>query len=443
MAQVVKHVISSQNFLAGLLSLPHYAELRVKQLDRLLSIFRGTKLTLEQAGTVLNVLDERLWDVDSLGRLKSALADQTVDETEDAVARAKCQDYSALPLYVSEDLWLCFEKAESIEEREKALELACELAAQLGLRNPTEETCAVLYVLAFTMHPMAVVYDCEKLALLQKWKPIIKRHLKKYPVIGESLKVLPVKVEECPAIYIRGAFPHGWKCAKPHSKTLEDVLRLGRTWPLRVTRTFAAASKATSMQMPSPSVQTDVLGVAAAVARQTSLAVAQALVSQEEVPGLKILKPLPETRPSKPASVLAAILDKDPEPSALSSKAADKEAGAQEMIDALCADLEKEKQEKEQSKKGPDLVKKKGKKPKAKAGAKMKRPAAASACLRRPAAAAMPSQRGGLDLDPDPRRSALLNRIPKQIRLRFAGGCSRCRYREFCTTSCWAHRGYT
>ena len=271
MAQILKQVTSSQNFLSGLISLPHFAALRAKQLDRLLGIFRGTKLSVEQAGLVLNALDERLWDADSLGRLKSALADQTLEETEDPEKRAKAQDYAALPFYVSEELWLCLEKAESLEEREKGLQLVCELAAQLGLRNPTEETCAVLYVLAFTMHPMVVVYDCEKVALLQKWKPVMKRYLKKFPMSVEGLKMLPEKVAECPAMFMRVAYPNGWTSAKPKGKTLEQVLQLARTWPLRTTHTFASSSKIPEKAIPVGN--SDMLGMAAAVARQTSLAV--------------------------------------------------------------------------------------------------------------------------------------------------------------------------
>jgi hypothetical protein len=123
MAQVVKQVISSQNFLSGLLALPQYAELRAKQVERLLVIFRGSKLSLDQAGPVLKVLDERIWDCESLGRLKSALADQTVEEINDPEKRAKAQDYSALPFYVPEDLWLCLEKVACAEEREKRCNL--------------------------------------------------------------------------------------------------------------------------------------------------------------------------------------------------------------------------------------------------------------------------------------------------------------------------------
>ena len=63
----------------------------------------------------------------------------------------------------------------------------------------------------------------------------------------------------------------------------------------------------------------------------------------------------------------------------------------------------------------------------------LKRPAAA---LKRPAAAAVALQ------EPDPKRAAVLKIIPAELLERYAGGCSRCYNRKFCTVSCWARRGY-
>ena len=50
MAQVQKQIVSSQNFLAGLTSLAHFAELRRKQADRLDCVLRKNFFTVEQAG---------------------------------------------------------------------------------------------------------------------------------------------------------------------------------------------------------------------------------------------------------------------------------------------------------------------------------------------------------------------------------------------------------
>ena len=106
----------------------------------------------------------------------------------------------------------------------------------------------------------------------------------------------------------------------------------------------------------------------------------------------------------------------------------------QAMIDKIRADLEAEKSAKRGKEKEPLPTKKKnsgGKKgPK---NSVLKRPASA---LKRPAAAAVSLQ------EPDPKRAALLKRIPAELLERYAGGCSRCYHRKFCTVSCWGRRGY-
>ena len=86
-------------------------ELRLKQLDRLLGLISKTDLSLEQAGPVISSLDPQIWDVDSLGKLKPALADQTTEPTEgDSEKRVKQQDYTSLLKYLTEDWWLFWRK---------------------------------------------------------------------------------------------------------------------------------------------------------------------------------------------------------------------------------------------------------------------------------------------------------------------------------------------
>ena len=62
--------------------MPHYGELRQKQLVRLLDLISKVSLTLEQSGSILASLDSRIWDGVSLQRLKSSLADQTVEASD-------------------------------------------------------------------------------------------------------------------------------------------------------------------------------------------------------------------------------------------------------------------------------------------------------------------------------------------------------------------------
>ena len=442
MAQIAKQVVASQNFLEGLLSLPHYAELRLKQLERLLALISKASLTLEQSGPIISSLDSRIWDGLSLQRLKSALADKTleVSDAAETEGRVKQQDYTSLPRYLTEEWWLLLEKAESQESKEKALEHVCDLAGKLGLRNGTEETYAFLFLLAFTMHPASLVYDSEKQSLLQKWKPLMKRYLKKHAPLTSVLSILPEKVEECPGMYLRAAFPDGFKAAAPKCKSLTDVFRLGRTWPLRISNVAVAAGKATQPSRDLSQFTASAMGVAAAVARQTSLALSQHLLPARteslSVEGLQEVEKIDKVMSVPPL----ALMDKPPESVAANSKSKPKESDVdpQSMIDSLREDLQAEKQQDQKEKKKTGTKKEKtqkGKKP-------IKKPAAASKVLKRPssmssAAAAMQP------LDPDPERAALLSRIPAHVRSKYVHGCSRCYHRKFCTISCWKRRGYT
>ena len=62
------------------------------------------------------------------------------------------------------------------------------------------------------------------------------------------------------------------------------------------------------------------------------------------------------------------------------------------------------------------------------------RPAAA---LRRPAAATVEGETR------DARRLRLIQeRVPKELQVKFRGGCSKCYFRKGCTLSCWTYRGF-
>ena len=111
---------------------------------------------------MLAALDSNLWDEGSISQLRTLVADQTVTETSDeqAIQRAKQQDFSALPHYLDAEWWRCLETAAGAQQ-EKNCERLCHLAGRLGLTNPTEETCAVLYVLSFALRPGTIIFDCK------------------------------------------------------------------------------------------------------------------------------------------------------------------------------------------------------------------------------------------------------------------------------------------
>ena len=121
MAQIEKQIVSSQKFLNGLASLPHFAELRRKQALRLVTIIRKTSVTVEQSGSILQCLDSSVWDNETMSQLKAALADHTKmeEEIEDKSRRAKQQDYTALPHYLSSEWWRFLEQGKLGEEEKR------------------------------------------------------------------------------------------------------------------------------------------------------------------------------------------------------------------------------------------------------------------------------------------------------------------------------------
>ena len=440
MAQVQKQIVSSQKFLAGLTSLAHYAELRRKQADRLESLIRKNVVTVEQSGSILQCLDDSVWDNETMSKLKAAVADQT-DQTEEVEAssrRARQQDYSALPKYLSPHWWRLLEGA-NMGEEEKTLELLCSFAAKLGLQNPTEETYAFLFLLGGTLHLRNPIYDCEKVKLLTKWKPVMKRHLSRAACPPLRPLLLPDKWEECPDALLRAAYPDGFQPGVPSHQTLEQIMQLGKTWPLRTSNVVAQSRQFGTCAPAASSV--DVIAVASAVAREVSRSVTfqaapSAVAAEPDLPGLKIFSKAvaPDQHQQNQLALMDQIVESEEKPPQKLDPSA---STPQAMIDKIRADLEMEKKAKTTPKEPKEKKNKKTgtKKPVSKK-AMLKRPAAASSVLRRPAAAGLAQQ------EPDPTRRALLELIPTELLQRYAGGCSRCYHRKFCTVSCWGRRGY-
>eukprot|EP00435_Cladocopium_sp_Y103_P055418 s36_g18.t1 len=362
MAQVQKQLIASQKFLVGLTALPQYGEHRGKQLERLLTLIGKSQLSLEQSGAAMDSLDPTIWDEESLSRLKSVIADRTAsDDAEESKAekRAKQHNYSALPHYLDSSWWRRLETAVEIE-KEKNLELLCQLAARLGLSNPTEETYAFLYAMSFALHPGCMIFDCDKLTLPTKWKPVMKRHLRGAPTALVQLRVLPEDVGECPNELLRAAYPDGFSAAMPVHTTFAEVMRLGRTWPLRTTNVAATASKGLSVANVG-SLPLAGGNVIQAVAAATAHAVTSQLVgkdprtSEPELPGFKMLAPRrDEMSKVAPAKQLALMDQEKDAPSSDNST-------AEKMIVALRADLEKEKEQPAKLEKASQQNKKKKK----------------------------------------------------------------------------------
>ena len=458
MAQVQKQLIASQKFLVGLISLPQYGELRGKQLERLMALTRKAKLTIEQSSGVLASLDATLWDESSLSQLKSLVADQTLSDgmEDDSSQRAKQQDFSALPHYLDDAWWRRLETAQG-KEKEKNCELLCQHAARLGLTNPSEETYAYLYALSFAMHPATVIFDCEKLGLLAKWKPIMKRILKVAVRPPLNLLVLPCDVEQCPPELLRAAYPQGFRPGTPSHKTIPEVMQLARTWPLRKTHLTATTSQTTSLSGKLEGGQMmHAMAAATVQAVASQFGALQRADSVPELPGFKILKPPCEaSSASKPKEQLA-LMDGTTQAGGSSSH---EEKTAASMIDALRRDLEEDRKEpSKRSKRAPKAAAKKKNSIKEEKDVKgdadqrltpekpakvcMKRPAAKGK-MKRPAAVAPKKRPSETAEEKEAKRRLLFKRVPKSLQDAYASGCSRCRGRPYCTLSCWYERGYT
>ena len=265
---------------------------------RLEAIIRKSCVTVEQSGSIIHCLDASVWDNETMSQLKAAIADQTRmdEETQEPLRRAKQQDYSALPNYLSSDWWRFLEEGKRGEE-EKRLEVLCMHAGKLGLQHPTEETYAFLFLLGATLHLPTPVFDCEKLKLLNKWKPVMKRHLMRAQSSHGRPLILPQKWEECPEALLRAAYPDGFQPGLPTHKTLEEIMALGKGWPLRSTNVVAlTGAPGLPSSVPSTGSAEAVIAMASVVAREVSKAVTErvlppAAAAEPELPGLKIFQP--------------------------------------------------------------------------------------------------------------------------------------------------------
>ena len=98
MAQVLKEIVSSQKFLNGVKTLPHFEELQRKQLERLKIIVKKHAISVEMAGRIMESFSD-VWSGRVLDELKALIAEQS-ETQEDTSSRAGLQDFTALPGYL-------------------------------------------------------------------------------------------------------------------------------------------------------------------------------------------------------------------------------------------------------------------------------------------------------------------------------------------------------
>ena len=187
------------------------------------------------------MLDEKLWDHESLQQLRQQIADKTEQIPGEAQGRRSLQDFVELPNYLTDSLWqTLLDRKTSGQE---ALELVCQHAALLGLRLPSESTMAMLLTLAYQGQALAMSGKA-KFHLQQKQKPLIRKLLAgPRPLIW--LTPLPAEWTDLPAERRERAFPGGARPA-PIPSGCVDFGGVAKQWPVRNTNRLVCKGDAGS-----------------------------------------------------------------------------------------------------------------------------------------------------------------------------------------------------
>ena len=198
MARFEKQLLASQKFLVSLRSLPQYDDLCEKQLGSVLKALNdGPCLTTSKNADMLGIIDAEIWGPDRSQRLQAAMAfKETAEDVKEArISRRSLQDYTNLPFLMTEELWRCISdcRISSISKEEKLIRLTNH-AAHLGLRCPSEATCAIIFSWVYGERDDGrVLPEQEWFDLLVAKKPLIKKKLNQGPV-SEHLLNLPQTV---------------------------------------------------------------------------------------------------------------------------------------------------------------------------------------------------------------------------------------------------------
>ena len=441
MAQVLKEIVSTQKFLHGVKTLPHYDELQRKQLERLKPIVQKHVISVEMAGRIMESFSD-VWSVGILDELKALVAEQS-ESQEDLASRAGLQDFTALPNYLSKEWW---QKLESRAAGVYKLELLTNFAATLGLKNPTEASYGALVALSFYADNVEAWPESDQVKLLRAHKERMRRWLNKAAAASVRLEILPENPEEIPVSLFAAAFPTG---LIPGSPEIMDKARLRRV--IADFRLRAPKEGMSSMSVLPASGQVDPAALVHAAATLVARVQTQSRQTEVDIPGFRMLEP----RDAKVTVAAPALALEDTKPVAaatqpceakeeLPDKVESETCGPQAAIAALRGELKK----KGKGVPGRNAEVTPSKKPAIRSKAKCKGMARPAACvkkiLKRPAAVAASSSAGSMSEGGyNDRRETLLKKIPKDVLQRYKGGCSRCYHRAFCTLSCWARRGYT
>ena len=432
---------AAQRFLRSVKTLSSYGDIVEKQNAGVLrALNKVVTLSPTQASTWLQQIDETLWKPSHVEGFREAVAAKTTSVVELTTREKLCaQDYSRLPYFLSASLVASVAKDDG--DRDHLMFRVATHAKLLGLRYGTEASKANIVVLAYwsqvKYHGQSLVWMHQK--FIEK-KPTVTKMLTAQAA-NCDLKELPLLVTDLPAELRAQAFTEHDPVTV--AEFAFEVTQMVKAMALRNSHRDVRGSntRVGTPQVSSGSVDGTVVPVDTVVrilsaAKDTTPLVANGstqAVQSGAAGKSQALLALEDGSVSEPP-----VPKQDLE---VSGQAAAPVLTLEEQLVAMRRDSPKEDSTQPKPTKGkgmkrpsakskPSAVKGEGPKsvmkslPKTKAKPKGKAAAKAKATGLTP-------------------REQLLKLIPQRILNKYKKGCSRCRDRPYCTTSCWAKRGYT
>ena len=223
-----KSIAAAQKFLTGLRTLPQFPEIQSRQAANLKkSVEAIPSISVSESTTILETLDDSLWNPEWLEDFRTLLASKTSDD--DSAGRAGQQDYTLLPKYLTAEIWQGLLQPDD-HPRDAMLEQLCKHAARLGLRNPSEASNATILALVWGLSSMPELTVHDMADLLKKKRAVIKKFLQASGKCSLQLMALPFDLVDLPTEFLQLAFGGKMPAAAQQEAKLESMLAI---WPLR------------------------------------------------------------------------------------------------------------------------------------------------------------------------------------------------------------------
>ena len=240
-SKIKKQLDAAQRFLCGLKSLASF-DSRVSEYASLLrqQIEQSENWSTAEGSEVLALIDDSLWGSEAVN-LRELIASRCVlqdgEKSKAGKERRALQDFLNLPLYLTHELWLKLLGGNiSLENK---LEILFKHSGALGLRCPTEQTCALLLAMCHNL-PSEQLLESEKLKLLQDNRHRIKKSLQ-LPAPVVYLDKLPQNPRDLPVAVTTLVFAQQPRVDPP--QRWEELVAAARAWPLRKTNAASNVSR--------------------------------------------------------------------------------------------------------------------------------------------------------------------------------------------------------